>query len=218
MKCVPRPLLALILLTGASSATLRAGLVWDSATVTIETQGSPEARMTEFRFRNDSDRPVRIRGVKISCGCTVVRPEKDVYAPGESGILPISHKPKSGSVPRRYRISVSTDESGGRVHDLSLVVLSEPRLMVEGRRMVIWEKGEGRTPKEIVLRTKPGDALQLTGAAAESEIVTAELVGSGDRRTLRITPKDGATGRVRIRLQSEPPLPEMDATFFAVLR
>ena len=218
MKFVPRPLLALILFAGALSATARAGLVWDSTTLTIETQGSPETQLAEFRFRNDSDQPVRIRGVKSSCGCTVVRPEKDVYAPGESGILPISHKPKSGSVPRRYRISVSTDESGGRVHDLSLVVLSEPRLMVEGRRMVIWEKGESRTPKEIVLRIKPGDALQLTGAAAESEIVTAELVGSGDRRTLRITPKDGATGRVRIRLQSEPPLPEMDATFFAVLR
>ena len=80
-----------LLLALASSAW--AGLVWDSAMVTIETQGSPETRTTEFRFRNDSDRPVRIRGVKSSCGCTVVKPEKDVYAPGESGVLPVSHKP-----------------------------------------------------------------------------------------------------------------------------
>ncbi|MFM8684816.1 MAG: DUF1573 domain-containing protein, partial [Chthoniobacterales bacterium] len=105
-----------------------AGLVWDNTTVTIDTQGSPETRNTEFRFRNDGNQPVRIRGVKSSCGCTVVKPEKEVYAPGESGVLPVSHKPKSGSVPRRYRIAVSTDEAGGRVHDLSLVVLSEPRL------------------------------------------------------------------------------------------
>jgi len=186
--------------------------------VTIDTHGSPETRLAEFRFRNDSDQPVRIRGVKSSCGCTVVRPEKDVYAPGESGILPISHKPKSGSVPRRYRISVSTDESGGRVHDLSLVVLSEPRLMVEGRRMLVWEKGESRTPKQIVLRTKPGDLLRLTGAVTEGDLATAELVGAGETRILRVTPSDGAIGRLRIRLQSEPPLTVMDATFFAVLR
>ena len=207
-----------MVLAGALSATSRAGLVWDSTTVTIDTQGSPETRLAEFRFRNDSDQPVRIRGVKTSCGCTVVKPEQEVYGPGTSGVLRVSHKPKSGSAPRRYRISVSTDESGGRVHDLALVVLSEPRLMVDGRRMLVWEKGESRTPKEIVLRTKPGDALQLTGAAAESDIVTAELSSSGAMHTLRITPKGKANGRVRIRLQSEPPLPQMDATFFAVLR
>jgi len=195
-----------------------AGLAWDNTTVTIETHGSPETRNTEFRFRNDGNQPVRIRGVKSSCGCTVVKPEKDVYAPGESGVLPVSHKPKPGSVPRRYRIGVSTDEAGGRVHDLSLVVLSEPRLTVEGRRMLTWEKSEPRSAKDIALRIKPGDSLRLTGASAESDLVSVELAGAGDARILRVTPKKGATGRTRIRLQSEPPLPEMDATFFAVLR
>lgn len=207
---------ALLLLALASPAW--AGLVWDNTTVTIETHGSPETRTTEFRFRNDSDRPVRIRGVKSSCGCTVVKPEKDVYAPGESGILPISHKPKSGSVPRRYRITVSTDEEDGRNYDLALVVLSEPRLIVEGRRMLVWEKWEPRTPKEIALRTKPGNPLRLTGATADGDMAAVELDGAGESRILRVTPKDGATGRLRIRLQSEPALPEMDATFFAVLR
>jgi len=200
----------------ASSAW--AGLVWDSTTVTIETQGSPVTRNAEFRFRNDSDQPVRIRGVKSSCGCTVVKPQKDLYGPGESGVLPVSHKPKSGSVPRRYRISVVTDEAGGRAHDLSLIVQGEPRLVVEGRRMLVWEKGEPRQPKEITLRTKPGDSLSLTGAKADSDIVSVELAGGGSARSLRVTPKEGATGRTRIRLQSEPALPEMDATFFAVLR
>lgn len=195
-----------------------AGLVWDNTTVTIETQGSPETRNAEFRFRNNSGHPVRIRGVKSSCGCTVAKPEKDTYAPGESGVLPVTHKPKPGSVPRRYRITVSTDEPTGSPHDLSLVVLSEPRLAVEGRRMLVWEKDEPRAPKEIVLRTKPGDPLRLTGATAEADIVAVEVVGAGEVRSLRVTPKEGATGRTRIRLQSVPPLPEMDAAFFAVLR
>ena len=195
-----------------------AGLVWESNTVTIETHGSPETRTTEFRFRNDSGYPVRIRGVKSSCGCTVAKPGKNIYAPGEGGTLVVSHKPKPGSAPRRSRISVTTDESGGQPHDLALVVMSEPRLVFEGRRMLVWEKDEPRAPKEITFRTKPGDPLRLTGAAAETEIVTVELVGAGETRTLRVTPKDGATGRTRIRLQSEPSLEEMDAVFFAVLR
>ena len=215
MQSFARLFLALLLCFPAAA---RAGLAWDSTTVTIDTHGSPETRMAEFRFRNDSDQTVRIRGVKTSCGCTVVEPEKEVYAPGASGVLRVSHKPKPGSVPRRYRITVNTDEAGGRFHDLSLVVLSDPRLTVEGRRMLVWETNEARTPKEIVLHTKPGDSLRLTGAAAESDIVAVEVAGAGQYRALRVTPKEGATGRTRIRLLSEPPLPEMDATFFAVLR
>lgn len=195
-----------------------AGLVWESETVTIETQGSAETRTTEFRFRNDSDRPVRIRGVRSSCGCTVVKPEKDVYAPGESGVLPVTHKPKTGTMPRRYRLSVLTDEAPSGKHELALVVLGEPRLMVEGRRMLVWEKGEPRVPKEIALRIRPGDALRLTGASAGGDAATVELAGTGSSRVLRVTPKDGATGRLRIRLLSEPALPEADAAFFAVLR
>jgi len=212
----PASLRALLLLVLASPAW--AGLAWEDTTVTIDTHGSPETRSTEFRFRNASDRPVRIRGVKSSCGCTVVKPDKVVYAPGESGVLPVSHKPKPGSAPRRYRITVSTDEAEGRNHDLSLVVVSEPRLIAEGRRMLVWEKGEARAPKEITLRNKVGDALRLRGVSVEGDIARAELIGAGETRILRVTPKEGATGRIRIRLQSEPPLPEMDATFFAVLR
>ncbi len=120
-------------------------------------------------------------------------------------MLAVSHKPKPGSVPRRYRIHLTTDESGGRLHDLALVVLSEPRLTVEGSRMLLWEKDEARRPKRIVLRTKPGDSLQLTGAVADSGLVQVELVASGKNRTLLVTPEVGATGRVRVRLQSEPP-------------
>lgn len=193
-------------------------LVWDSTTVTIDTQGNAETRTAEFRFRNDSDQPVRIRDVRTSCGCTVVKPEREIYGAGETGVLRVEHKPRPGAAPRRYRISVSTDESGARMHDLALVVLSEPLLSVEGRRMLTWDKGEARAPKEIVVRIRSGGMLQLTGAVADNEIVSAELLGSGETRTLRLTPKAGATGRTRVRLQSEPPLPEMDATFFAVLR
>lgn len=209
---------AALLLGTVLAVPLRADLVWENTTVTLETRGSLETQTAEFRFRNDSDQPVRIRGAKTSCGCTVAKLEQDVYAPGADGVLRVSHKPKSGSAPRRYRINVTTDEPGGRAYDLSLIVQGEPRLAVEGRRMLAWEKGEARRPKEIVLRIKSGDSLRLTGVSTESDIVSVELAGEGNNRTLRVVPKEGATGRARIRLQSEPPLPEMDATFFAVLR
>lgn len=195
-----------------------AGLVWDDTTATIETHGSPETRRAEFRFRNESDRPVRIRGVDSSCGCTVAKPEKEVYAPGESGVLPVTHKPKPGPQARSYLITVTTDEGRKRIYDLRLVVRGQSRLVLDGSRMFVWEKGEAREPKQIAIATRTGDPLRLTGAEADGKVVSVELDGEGASRLLRVTPKKGAAGRARIRVLSDPPLSESEATFFAVLR
>lgn len=214
MKTAFLPLVFFIALVRASFA----GLVWDDTTATIQTEGSMETRRTEFRFRNESDRPVRIRGVKSSCGCTVVKPVKDVYAPGERGVLPVTHKPKPGPNARRYRITVSTEEGGKRTHDLQLIVLGQSRLLLDGRRMLVWEKGEARGPKQIAIRTRSGDPVRLTGVEADSGIVSVELAAAGSSRILLVVPGKGATGQTRIRLLSDPPLPESEATFFAILR
>lgn len=215
MTWARRAVLLLFLVIGAPAW---GGLTWESPTVSINTQGRMEKQAVEFRFRNASDHPVRIRRVKTSCGCTVATPGRGVYAPGEDGVLRVEHKPKPGT--HRYRISVTTDEGGGRTQDLWLVVMGEQRLVVEGRRMLTWARGEARAPKEIIFRTKPGDPLQVMAASADSDLARVELAapGADGAQTLRVTPKGGATGTMRIHLQTEPPLPEMEGTFYAIVR
>lgn len=198
------------------------GLQWDETTIKMETGGT-EAKNVTFRFRNTSDRPVTIRSINTSCGCTVGQPDKKVYAPGENGLLPVTHKPKPGPGVRAYRINVQTDEGGGREHILTLQVANNPRLTLQPR-VINWAKDEPRVPKNIEVLLKTDDPLRVTGARAEPDVLDI-AVNAGPvpgSQTLVVTPKPGpgaVPGRVRIQLLTEPPLPpSMDTQFYAVLR
>ena len=69
-------------------ASLRARL--DSAPLekrSLEFDPSPsdEKVVADFHFTNIGTKPVKIKEVHTSCGCTTATLDKDVYAPGEKG-------------------------------------------------------------------------------------------------------------------------------------
>jgi hypothetical protein len=217
--------LALGFLAAAPSVAQEAaaGLVWEQTTLQLETDGTTAAKDVEFRFRNDGPKPVVIRAINTSCGCTVGKTDKSEYAPGESGVLPVKHKPKPGPGVRGYRINVQTDEGGGREYLLTLQVMNNPRVAIQPR-VINWAKDEPRTPKNVEILLKKDDVLKVVSAQAVPDVVDI-AVNDGPqpgRQTLVVTPKPGTAlvpGRVRIQLTTEPPLPpSMDTQFFAVLR
>ena len=98
------PLVAGLLVANAGAQATAPGLLWEQTTLSIETDGSAQTSNLTYRFRNTGDRPVTIFSTSASCGCTIPAPAKSVYAPGESGELPVAHKPKPGPGGRSYRI------------------------------------------------------------------------------------------------------------------
>ena len=198
------------------------GLEWEQKTIAIETDGSQSANVV-YRFRNTSDRPVNIISTTASCGCTVPVTNKTTYAPGESGELPVTHKPRPGAGVQVYSIGVQTDEGGGRTHSLSLQVTKNPKMALMPR-VLNWAAGEERAPKQINVRLRDGEPLQLTGAQAEPDVLDVKISDGAQpgMKTIVVTPKPGTAnvpGRVRVRLLTEPPLPpSMDNQFFVVLR
>ena len=117
-------LLALALLLPA--AALGGGLEWEKREVSIEWIEGGDKVTGEFRFKNVSDQPIRVRAVPASCGCIVAKPEKRDYAPGESGIIPFTYAPKRKWGTRAYRVYVVTDE-GGAPYEMRLVVTEKRR-------------------------------------------------------------------------------------------
>lgn len=200
------------------------GLEWEQTTLNIATESSATPVNATYRFRNTSDRPVTIVSANASCGCTVPTLNKTTYAPGESGELPVTHKPKPGAGIHTYQIHVQTDEAGGRMHTLVLQVTSNPRITLMPR-VINWASGEARTPKNIDVRIKKDDVLRVTGAKAEPDVLDISISDAPEpgHQILVATPKPGTgsmvPGRVRVQLATEPPLPPtIDTQFFAVLR
>lgn len=187
----------------------------------IENDGGTDVQHVDFGFRNGGDKPVTIRSVATSCGCTVTKSDKKVYGPGESGTLEVAHRPKAGFGLRNYHIIVRTDEAGGRTYELLLQVSNMPRIVVTPR-VVTWERGEARKSKSVDVSLQKDETLKVVGAKADKDALDLRLV-DGERQdciVIEVTPRpNAAPGRVRVDILTEPPMPHsMDARFFAVIR
>ena len=117
-------LLALALLLPA--AALGGGLEWEKQEVAIEWIEGGDKVAGEFRFKNVSNQPIRIRAVPASCGCIKATPEKRDYASGESGVIPFTYAPKRKWGTRAYRVYVVTNEPGAP-YEFRLVVTETRR-------------------------------------------------------------------------------------------
>lgn len=210
-------------MVGAAAQEPPAGLQWEQSTIAIETDGTAQPANVAYRFRNAGDKAVTILSATASCGCTVPAIEKSTYAPGESGSLPVSHKPKPGAGVHVYSISVQTDEGGGRTHVLTLQVTNNPRIALMPR-VLNWAAGEERVPKQVNVRLRRDEPLKLAGAQAEPDVLDFKIVDGAqpETKTIVVTPKPDAgvvPGRVRVRVLADPPLPpSMDSMFFVILR
>ncbi len=64
----------------------------------------------EFKFVNAGDDTLIIKNVQSSCGCTVVKPEKNEYKPGEKGVLPVKFNTQGYSGTVTKTITISTND------------------------------------------------------------------------------------------------------------
>ena len=196
-------------------------LQWERETV--ECGAAPFAPKVEasFRFTNTSSQTVHLLGVQTSCGCTVATPAKREYAPGEKGVLPVTHDPRGRTGTHAYRITVQTDEGGRHADDLTLQVVIAQQIEA-GIRVACWETEEARTSKTVSFRTNPATPVKVTGIKPEADCVRAELIQgqTPDEWQVKITPLvTKGRAQTRIRLETDPPLADpMSGLFFAILR
>lgn len=196
-------------------------LDWESKTAHIELASGEPRSTGHFNFTNNTAKTVKITAAETSCECTVVQPEKRVFAPGERGTLPVYYSSKGNTGQRTYAIAVATDEDGKTVHYLKLVVNTYPEITVSPRT-VVWENGEKRTTKTVAVRIDASSGVKLTGAAPDRDVIAVEIE-SGDKpgqSVVRLTPKAKDTiGQARIRLSTEPKIKDSaDGLLFVLLR
>ena len=196
-------------------------LDWESKTAHIELASGEPRGTGQFHFTNNTATTVKITAMETSCECTVVQPEKRMFAPGEKGTLPVFYSSKGNTGRRTYVIAVTTDEDGKTVHYLKLVVDTYPEISVSPRT-VVWESGEERKPKTVTVRIDANSGVKLTGAAPDRDVVAVEIEPSETpgQSVLRLTPKAKDTiGQARIRLSTEPKIKDSaDSLLFVLLR
>ncbi len=130
-----------------------------------------------LEFENGEDIPMEVLGLRTSCHCVAVSPEKKVYAPGEKGAVAVTIDPRSQSVGRHgvwvdvsYRTSVTETVRSELTfqHRPDIVVPSSVEArVVPGRPGVVFFS-------LFDYREKPLEVERITSS---SESVRARLVG-----------------------------------------
>ena len=69
----------------------------------------------EFRFTNNSGRPIKIISVQTSCGCTTPGWTQELIANGKEGFVKASYNPKGRPGHFNKSLTVTTDFDGGSV-------------------------------------------------------------------------------------------------------
>ncbi len=135
----------------------------------------------EFPFVIQGGEPIRIKRLNPSCGCTTAELEKNVYEPGEWGVIKATFNPERRQGMQHKSITVySTDPNYG-TQRLTVkgyvrpIAYAEPSIVNLGRL----EKGASSTRTFKVLGRKEG--FEVTGLkVTDPELMEAEILGGKD--------------------------------------
>jgi len=116
----------------------------------ITHEAGPEETLYEavFPFTNESETPVKIVQVRSSCGCTAAVPDRDIYEPGEQGEIKAVFTYGARQGLQRKRISVETDEGGGKQYALMLQVTIPEVFRIEPR-VLYWDLAREQAGEKV---------------------------------------------------------------------
>ncbi|MFZ0391918.1 MAG: DUF1573 domain-containing protein [Calditrichia bacterium] len=86
-----------------------------------------------IKFRNAGEKPLQIKDVKTSCGCTVVSLDKLVYEKGEEGEIPVLFNSKGYSGTTRKSVSIYLKDHEPEVEKVILQITINPQIDIKPR-------------------------------------------------------------------------------------
>ncbi|MFV1994803.1 MAG: DUF1573 domain-containing protein [Verrucomicrobiales bacterium] len=214
--------IAAALVLGAAPIA-RAALEFEQTSLERKADLSQERLEVEYPFTNTGSNPVTIVKIDSSCGCLKATTEKNVYAPGESGVLSAAFSVGASSGVFDKSISVTTTSGKEESKQVLELRVHVPALMLVTPKVLSWKAGEAPVPKKYYLEVKREKPVHVIRAFAsrdgyECEVVVVE---EGKKYYVVLTPPSTEAplmGVVRIETDCEISKLRRQLVFFSVKR
>jgi len=204
-----------LLLTLGLCSTGWAQLRWENRDLDLHPAISDTQVVAEFHFINAGKRPVKIKGVRTSCGCTTATREKEVYAPGEKGKITAVLEIGGRTGIQEKQVYVDTDEPGGGEWVLAFKATIPEVLKLE-QIFVNWAKGEELKSKTVnvkVMNDFPVHHLEIT---SDPNMVTEVKHAEGSRDfQIILTPKK-SRDTINAGIEISPDFPKNPPKYFHI--
>lgn len=216
------PAARLILLLLACTAGAHAELTLDVTAIELKPKPEDEEVETTFKFRNKSDKVVKILGLESACSCLSAELDKAEYQPGEEGTGRAQFKVSTFVGRHEKHIIVSTDDPK-QPEWLVQFILDVPAIVDIQPKTLQWFIGDELTAKSCLVRFTGDDAmkvLQITPTRQNVDFTWKEI-REGREYLITVTPKttqDVTMGALKIETNSPIAKYRNQLAFFSISR
>jgi hypothetical protein len=187
----------------ALASAARSELVWEQTELELHPTIDDETAVGHFKYQNKGDKPVAIKNVSTTCGCTVASTNKNGVAPGEKGEITATFQIANRVGVQEKMIAVTTDDPAHPSTTLKLKV-TIPQVLDIQPAFIFWQAGEAAKPKTIIAKAGKDVAIKnLEVSSSDPNFVTKVEPGSsaGEFR-INVEPRQttqGATAALTIK-------------------
>jgi hypothetical protein len=176
-------ILVAAIVTGLASAA-HSELVWEQTQLELHPAIGDDTAVGHFKYENKGDKPIAIKSVTTSCGCTAAS-AKQTAAPGEKGEVTATFKIGDRVGLQQKAITVLTDDAAHPSTTLSLKV-DIPQLLEFQPVFVFWQAGEDPKPKTIVAKVGAGISIKGLDVSSPSQDFVAKVEPGSSASEFRI--------------------------------
>lgn len=196
---LPSPELGLCILVGMLTVLpSSAGVEWETQELKFESPVGAAAVGFTFAFTNKGNLPVEFDTPSASCGCTLAKFEKIIYASGESGVLKGTYSASGRRGLNTVTIMVKGNEIDGEVRrpfaEALKLIVTVPEVVKITPGIVLWKKDAERVTKTIRFEINEALSLPLALASINPETFSGEwtTLAEGKVYELKVTPTSTA--------------------------
>jgi hypothetical protein len=169
--------------------TCQATATWTTSKVTIIATIDQAEGTAEFPFVISGDDSVAFTRILPSCGCTIASTNKDVYAPGEKGVLraTVNLGVHTGTATKTIRVYLDGKPKPSAELRITVVI----PVPVRARPATLsWSMGSAPDARTIALTIPPEFKAKVTGVKPLRPDIQAriETIKDGKRYRLTVSP------------------------------
>jgi len=152
-------------------------LVFEQSELELHPAVGDATAVGHFKYQNKGDKPVAIKNVSTSCGCTAAS-AKQSAEPGEKGEVTATFTMGDRIGTQQKAITVATDDPAHPTTTLTLKVVI-PQVLDIQPALVYWQAGDATKPKTIVAKAgKDVSIKSLNVSSSNPDFVTKVEPGS----------------------------------------
>lgn len=203
----------LVLMIGSLASTVHSELVWEQTQLELHPAVGDDTSIGHFKYQNKGDKPIAIKSVTTSCGCTAAS-AKQSAGPGEMGEVTATFKIGDRTGLQQKAITVVTDDSAHPSTTLTLKVVI-PQVLELQPTFVYWQAGEAVKAKTIIAKAGKDISIKNLNVSSSSPEFLAKVEPGPSAGEFRINVEPRQTTQpVAATLTIKPELPDGKSKVF----